>query len=156
MSDNLNFEWGLLAPEFILAGFAGVIILIDLFWNRANKEVLGYVAALGPQDLAVLNEGNPGATGNAPAPTLNTLPLNPPALLTGYYRFAVLRNDRFEIGPTVGVGYLSLNARIEATGTVSGPGGTESRSLDERASTGSMTGAVGGYAVLRVDPAVIA
>ena len=48
MSDNLNFEWGLLAPEFILAGFAGVIILIDLFWNRANKEVLGYVAALGP------------------------------------------------------------------------------------------------------------
>ena len=31
--------------------------------------------------------GVPGATGNAPAPTLNTLPLNPPALLTGYYRF---------------------------------------------------------------------
>jgi len=67
-------------------------------------------------------------------------------ILGGYYRFALVRNDRFEIGPTVGVGYLSLNARIEATGTVSGPGGTESRSLDERASTGSMTGAVGGYA----------
>ena len=67
-------------------------------------------------------------------------------ILGGYYRFALVRNDRYEIGPTVGVGYLSLNARIEATGTVSGPGGTESRSLDERASTGSMTGAVGGYA----------
>ena len=67
-------------------------------------------------------------------------------ILGGYYRFALVRNDRYEIGPTVGVGYLSLNARIEATGTVSGPGGTESRSLDERASTGSITGAVGGYA----------
>ena len=67
-------------------------------------------------------------------------------ILGGYYRFALVRNDRYEIGPTVGVGYLSLNARIEATGTVSGPGGSESRSLDERASTGSMTGAVGGYA----------
>ena len=67
-------------------------------------------------------------------------------ILGGYYRFALVRNDRYEIGPTIGVGYLWLNARIEATGTVSGPGGTESRSLDERASTGSITGAVGGYA----------
>ena len=33
-----------------------------------------------------------------------------------------------------------------ATGTVTGPGGTENRTLDERASTGSVTGAVGGYA----------
>jgi len=67
-------------------------------------------------------------------------------ILGGYYRFALVRNDRYEIGPTVGVGYLSLSARIEATGTVSAPGGSESRSLDERASTGSITGAVGGYA----------
>jgi hypothetical protein len=67
-------------------------------------------------------------------------------ILGGYYRFALVRNDRFEIGPTLGVGYLWLNARIEATGTISGPGGSESRSLDERASTGSITGAVGGYA----------
>jgi hypothetical protein len=67
-------------------------------------------------------------------------------ILGGYYRFAVVRNDRFEIGPTIGIGYLWLNARIEATGTVSGSGGTESRSLDESASTGSITGAVGGYA----------
>ena len=67
-------------------------------------------------------------------------------ILGGYYRFALVRNDRFEIGPTIGVGYLWLSARIEATGTVSGPGGTQSRSLDESASTGSITGAVGGYA----------
>ena len=66
-------------------------------------------------------------------------------IIGGYYRFAVYRNERFEIGPAVGVGYLWLNAGIRATGTVSGPGGTESRSLDEETSFGSVTGALGAY-----------
>jgi len=63
-------------------------------------------------------------------------------ILGGYYRFAAFRNDRFEIGPTVGVGYLWLNASVDATGTIAGA----SRTLDQSASTGSITGAVGGYA----------
>ena len=63
-------------------------------------------------------------------------------LLGGYYRFALVRNDRFEIGPAVGIGYIWLNARVQATGTISGV----SRTLDESASTGSVTGAVGAYA----------
>lgn len=63
-------------------------------------------------------------------------------ILGGYYRFALYRNDRFEIGPTVGVGYLWLDARIQATATVNG----QSRTLDEGRSMGSVTGAVGGYA----------
>ena len=67
-------------------------------------------------------------------------------ILGGYYRFALYRSDRFEIGPTIGIGYLWINVRIKATGTVSGPGGSESRNLDEGTSTGSITGAVGGYA----------
>ena len=67
-------------------------------------------------------------------------------ILGGYYRFAAFRDDRFEIGPAVGIGYLWLEARIRATGTISGPGGSESRTLDEGASTSSITGAVGGYA----------
>jgi hypothetical protein len=67
-------------------------------------------------------------------------------ILGGYYRFALFRNERFEIGPTVGVGYLWLSAGIKATGTVSGPGGSQNRTLDQSASTGSITGAVGGYA----------
>ncbi len=62
-------------------------------------------------------------------------------ILGGYYRFALVRNERFEIGPTVGIGYLWLSARVRATGTVGGL----SRTLDESASTGSITGAVGGY-----------
>jgi hypothetical protein len=68
-------------------------------------------------------------------------------ILGGYYRFAVVRNERFEIGPAVGIGYLWLNAGIEATGTVTGPGGEPiSRDVDRRTSTGSITGALGGYA----------
>jgi hypothetical protein len=63
-------------------------------------------------------------------------------IMGGYYRMALLRDDRFEIGPTLGVGYLWLDARVQATGTIAGV----SRSLDESASTGSITGAVGGYA----------
>lgn len=66
-------------------------------------------------------------------------------ILGGYYRFAIVRNDRFEIGPAIGIGYLWLDAGIRATGTVGGAGG-QSRTLDESASTGSVTGAVGGYA----------
>lgn len=71
---------------------------------------------------------------------------NSNSIVGGYYRFALFRNDRFEIGPTLGIGYLNLKARIEATGTVGGPSGSESRTLDESASVGSVTGAIGGYA----------
>jgi hypothetical protein len=67
-------------------------------------------------------------------------------ILGGYYRFALYRSDRFEIGPSIGIGYLWLDANIRATGTVSGPNGSEDRTLDEGASTGSVTGALGGYA----------
>jgi hypothetical protein len=63
----------------------------------------------------------------------------------GYYRFAAYRNDRFEIGPTIGIGHLSVNADIQATGTVSGPDGPESRTINKSASKGAMTGALGGY-----------
>ena len=66
-------------------------------------------------------------------------------ILGGYYRFAACRNDRFEIGPTIGVGHLDVSARIQATSTASGPGGSQNRSLDESRSTGAMTGAIGGY-----------
>jgi hypothetical protein len=67
-------------------------------------------------------------------------------ILGGYYRFALVRNDRFEIGPAVGIGYLWLDAGIRATGTITGPGGEPvSRTVDRSGSTGSITGAVGGY-----------
>jgi NADH-quinone oxidoreductase subunit N len=43
----MNLDWKLLAPEFILAGWAAGLIMLDLFWNRLGKEPLGYVAAAG-------------------------------------------------------------------------------------------------------------
>jgi len=42
-----NLDWELLAPEFILAGCAFALVLLDLFWGRLGKEPLGYVAAVG-------------------------------------------------------------------------------------------------------------
>jgi opacity protein-like surface antigen len=62
-------------------------------------------------------------------------------ILNGYYRFAAYRNDRFEIGPAIGIGYLWLRATIRATGTVGGV----SRTIDHSGSNGAITGAIGAY-----------
>ena len=43
----MNFDWSLLTPEYILAGWAGMLVLADLFWNRFRKEWLPYLAAAG-------------------------------------------------------------------------------------------------------------
>jgi hypothetical protein len=77
---------------------------------------------------------------------LSATTTNSNTILGGYYRFALYRNDRFQIGPSLGIGYLSIEARIQATGTVTGPGGSQSRTLDRGSSIDSPTGAVGGYA----------
>lgn len=72
-------------------------------------------------------------------------------ILGGYYRFALVRKERFEIGPSVGIGYLWLTATIKATGTVNLPTlpGLPSvpvnRSLERTGKVSSITGAVGGY-----------
>jgi len=42
-----NLEWSLLAPEYVLAGWAGMVVLLDLFWGGLRKEQLAYVAAAG-------------------------------------------------------------------------------------------------------------
>ena len=42
-----NIEWSLLAPEYILAGCAGMVVLLDLFWGGLRKEHLAYIAAAG-------------------------------------------------------------------------------------------------------------
>jgi hypothetical protein len=66
-------------------------------------------------------------------------------ILTGYYRFAIVRNDRFEIGPSLGFGYLWLDATLRATGSVSGGGAGTSGTISQTGQTGSVTGDVGGY-----------
>jgi len=76
-------------------------------------------------------------------------------ILSGYYRFAVFRNDRFEIGPAIGVGYLWLDATIRATGSVSGGGGGTSGSVSQTATIGTITGDVGGYVNAWLSPRVV-
>ena len=71
---------------------------------------------------------------------------NSTKLLGGYYRYAVVRNDRFEVGPTLGIGHAWLDARIRATGAIPTPLGPVNFTLDQGASASSITGAVGGYA----------
>jgi len=44
---ELNFDWWLLTPEYILVAFAGALIMLDLFLKQVNKEDLGYLAAGG-------------------------------------------------------------------------------------------------------------
>lgn len=47
MPDSTSLDWELLAPEYILAGWAAVIVLLDLFWGGLGKERLGWLAAVG-------------------------------------------------------------------------------------------------------------
>src|SRR3972149_8766057 len=44
---SLHLNWWLLSPEYILVGWAGLLIMLDLFWGRGHKEQLGYLAAAG-------------------------------------------------------------------------------------------------------------
>jgi NADH-quinone oxidoreductase subunit N len=45
---DLNLDWSLLAPEYVLAGWAGMVVVLDLFWGRSVRGgQLAYVAAAG-------------------------------------------------------------------------------------------------------------
>lgn len=66
-------------------------------------------------------------------------------ILTGYYRFAVFRNDRFEIGPAIGIGYLWIDATLRVTGSVGGGGGGTSGTISRSGGTSTPTGDIGGY-----------
>jgi NADH-quinone oxidoreductase subunit N len=52
---STSLEWGLLAPEFLLAGWAAFIILLDLFWGGLGKERLGWLAAIGAAAAGALS-----------------------------------------------------------------------------------------------------
>ena len=65
--------------------------------------------------------------------------------LSGVYRFAAYKNDQFEIGPSLGIGHLSIDASISGQISATGPGGTTTRSFDSSKSLGQVTGDLGGY-----------
>lgn len=67
-------------------------------------------------------------------------------LISTYYRFAVSKRDRFEIGVATGLGYLQLEAAIKAQGSLTGPGGEiQTVDLDDGGRLGAPTGDIGGY-----------
>jgi hypothetical protein len=65
--------------------------------------------------------------------------------LSGVYRFAAYKNDSFEIGPSIGIGHLSLDAGISGQGSVTSGGVTTTAPFDESRSLGQITGDLGGY-----------
>lgn len=65
--------------------------------------------------------------------------------LSGVYRFAAYKNDRFEIGPSVGLGYLSIDAGISGQVSATLGGTTVSRPFDVSKDLGQPTGDLGGY-----------
>jgi hypothetical protein len=65
--------------------------------------------------------------------------------LSGVYRFAAYKNDRFEVGPSLGIGYLSLDAGIAGQVNLSAGGVSGSIPFDASKDLGQVTGDVGGY-----------
>jgi hypothetical protein len=65
---------------------------------------------------------------------------------SGVYRFAAYKNDRFEIGPSLGIGYLHVEAGIRGQAGVTRPDGPPTIvPFDESMSLGQATGDLGGY-----------
>ena len=65
--------------------------------------------------------------------------------LSGVYRFAAYKSDRFEIGPSLGIGHLSIGAGISGQANATGAAGTVSAPFDVSKSTDKPTGGLGGY-----------
>jgi hypothetical protein len=65
--------------------------------------------------------------------------------LSGVYRFAVYKNETFEIGPSVGIGHLTLEAGIAGTASAQAAPGTVSGPFDIAKDLSQPTGDVGGY-----------
>jgi hypothetical protein len=67
-------------------------------------------------------------------------------LFSAYYRLSIIKRDRFEIGPAIGLGWLKLTAAVAAQGSLTLPGGqVKSVSLDESGSLGVPTADIGGF-----------
>ena len=130
----------------------GVAPDVDTFWvdatwrvGRRHQLKLAYTKLDREQDEHTLARDFAfgGKTFNAGLTANTTTGAD---ILSAYYRFAAYRNDRFEVGPAVGIGGLWVSAGIRATGTITGPGGQQtSRTVEQDASTSSPTGAIGAY-----------
>jgi hypothetical protein len=65
--------------------------------------------------------------------------------VSGVYHFAAYKNDRFEIGPALGIGHLSLTAGFRGQVNATVAGVTVPVPFDVSKSLGQVTGDLGGY-----------
>jgi hypothetical protein len=70
---------------------------------------------------------------------------NDTSFLSGVSRFALYKNERFEVGPAVGLGYIWITATISGQAGVAGEEEEPVREVAAEAKTSSITGDIGGY-----------
>jgi hypothetical protein len=138
---TVNFERDLNLPATAQRGFVeGSWRLarrhqLSLSYSRLNRDG-NAVALTSDLDLG----GSVLPAGASVTGTLDS------SFLSGTYRLALYKHSSFEVGPAVGIGYLSLKAGIRATLAVSGPqGNTISTTVRTEAAETTPTGDVGGY-----------
>ena len=132
---TIDFESALDLPDVARRGY------VDAYWRAGRRHLLNL-------SFARLHREGPGRTlsreiawGDSVFTVGATVRGSMESdHLSGAYRFAAFRNDRFEIGPALGFGYLWITAGLRAEGS-----GAAGATLDRESTTGSVTGDLGGY-----------
>ena len=65
--------------------------------------------------------------------------------LSGVYRFALYKNEKFEIGPALGLGHIWITATISGQAGIAGEEEELVREVAAEAKASSITGDIGGY-----------
>jgi hypothetical protein len=134
---TIDFETDLDLPE------RATVLFLDAYWRAGRRHLLHV-------DFAAIRREGDGRTlnrdiewGGVVYPVgIRVLGRVDSDYISGTYRFAAYRNDSFEIGPSLGFGYVWVTAGLEVEATVGGVGNL----VDRENTTGSVTGNLGGYA----------
>jgi hypothetical protein len=65
--------------------------------------------------------------------------------LSGVYRFALYKNERFEIGPSIGLGHIWITAGLTGQAGIAGGEDEAIRDVSVEGKASSITGDIGGY-----------
>lgn len=132
---TIDFEQDLDLPDVAQRGY------LDAYWRAGRRHLLNI-------SLSRLHREGPGRTFSRDIAWGDTVfPIGVRLIgrvdadhLSGAYRFAAFRNERIEVGPALGFGYLWLTAGLRAEGT-----GQEGVALERDSTTGSVTGDLGAF-----------
>lgn len=132
---TIDFENDLDLPDVAQRGY------FDAYWRVGRRHLVNL-------SISRLHREGPGRTLNRDISWGDTVfPIGVRLVghvnadnLAGAYRFAAFRNERIEVGPALGFGYLWITAGLRVEGM--GAGGLV---LDQEGTTGSITGDLGGY-----------